>query len=498
LEITGSRKGSIFLYRTKENSLELELVDWTELAPVTQFNADSAQRLFHKSDTISPSSDTAIPLSGEETDSQDQKPYLSISIEDAQTVWGSLHLHGKISGEMYGPEDIIHVSSLIRKSVVVLNGFEYVGQKTIFSIDREKLKKEHQRLQLHKSSLEKSSSALVVLVDQHLKVLYTCDRYKELFGEKAILEQLNEHSIWAAFGKNIQEEFKHLVTNNEPFVAEELLSVNTSSSVRLFKIRMIPLPKNETTQVEKVFLLLLEDITEQEKITKKLLLLENLAIMGRFVAGIAHDLNNPLDGLNRLISILETKLAGKDDYGLFEVIHIAIRRMSNTIKSFLDCTRDALSKTTFTPLSELIEQSIFIMSPILSEKDIRIYKNFTANHLNLDVPTNLYNVFINLIKNAYDAMEKRGNLEISIENGDKSGFIQVVFADNGCGISETIMDDITKPFFTTKEEGTGLGLSLCKKIINSFGGELVIRNRLTQGCEVSVLIPAKDHILQAQ
>ncbi|MGC9196026.1 MAG: ATP-binding protein [Syntrophobacteraceae bacterium] len=103
-------------------------------------------------------------------------------------------------------------------------------------------------------------------------------------------------------------------------------------------------------------------------------------------------------------------------------------------------------------------------------------------------------IFVNsriqdIIKNGYDAMDKGGQLQVRVSESTDGKTVLAAFRDSGHGIPEAIMADVTKPFFTTKEDGTGLGLPLCKKISKGFGGDIVLRNRRGGGCEVSVLIP---------
>jgi signal transduction histidine kinase len=238
-------------------------------------------------------------------------------------------------------------------------------------------------------------------------------------------------------------------------------------------------------------MILIEDITDQDKITKRLALLENLAIMGKFVANIAHDLNNPLDGINRLIQILETNIGGaaRVEHDIFDMIYSAIRRMGNTVRSFLECTRDAMLKTTSSPLINLVDDALYIMAPTLKEKNISIIKKYNTKNGHVEIPTSFYHVFINIIKNGYDAMDNGGGVEVRLSDAPDKKSVLAIFSDDGPGIPAAIMGDVTKPFFTTKEDGTGLGLSLCKKISKGFGGDIVLKNRKGGGCEVCVIIP---------
>jgi signal transduction histidine kinase/FixJ family two-component response regulator len=494
IEITASSKGSIFQYRSKEASLDLVMIDWLEndnglaghaFIPVSKSIASGGKIFSSKSLEDFPDKvpQECLPV----------QCSLTIPVEDAHKAWGILYLHERISGGPYSSEDFINVSSLTRKAVERLNQIEYMGQDSIFSTDREKLKKEHQRLRIHKNSIEKSSPIISVLIDQDFNILHTCERYREIFGNgnRLLSNSFKKERIWSILGKSIQEKIFNALSKNEVFVVDESIPFDMPNGSRLFKIKVIPISANMTYQCANSYMILMEDMTEQERITKRLLLLENLAIMGKFVASIAHDLNNPLDGINRLIQVLEIKVGStaRVEHEVFEMIYSAIRRMGNTVRSFLECTRDAMLKTTSSPLRDLIEEAIYIMMPTLKDKNISLIKEYSSKNVNIDVPTSFYHVFINIIKNAFDAMSNGGLLKVQIIDKKDRKSVLAIFSDNGHGIPDIIMDDVTKPFFTTKEDGTGLGLSLCKKIARSFGGEVTLKNRESGGCEVCVTIP---------
>ncbi len=494
LETTGSSKGSIFQYRSRKASLELVMIDWLEnsnglsaygFTPVDKPNGQAHV-------TFSPEF-CKRPGAEQQRGALPAKFSLTIPVEDAHTAWGILYLHGKIGGGQYSSEDFINVSSLIRKAVEILNQIEYMGQHSIFSTDREKLQKEHLRLQIHKTSLERSSSVASVLIDDNLSILHVCDKYKELFGARENMPPLSfrNHHLWQSLGEHTHEKIMASLSSSEVLSIDDSISLDTINGMRLFKIKFIPIPRHHSRYDTNIYMILLEDITDQEKITKRLALLENLAIMGKFVANIAHDLNNPLDGINRLIRILEINIGSvaRVEHDIFDMIYSAIRRMGNTVRSFLECTRDAMLKTTSSPLLNLIDDALYIMAPTLKDKNISIIKEYNTKNTHMEIPTSFYHVFINIIKNAYDAMDQGGQLQVRVSDATDRKSVLATFSDSGHGIPDAIMVDVTKPFFTTKEDGTGLGLPLCKKISKGFGGDIVLKNRKTGGCEVSVIIP---------
>ena len=421
---------------------------------------------------------------------QQAKFSLTIPVEDAHTAWGILYLHGKIGGGEYSSEDFINVSSLIRRAAEILTQIEYMGQHSIFSTDREKLQKEHRRLQIHKTSLKRSSSVASVLIDSNLSILHICEKYKDIFGAGEPIS-FKEHQLWKSLGKYDREQVLNSLSSSEVLSIDYPISLDTISGTRLFKIKVIPVPAYQSDYSVSIFMILIEDITDQEKITKRLALLENLAIMGKFVANIAHDLNNPLDGINRLIRILEVNIGSvaRVEHDIFDMIYSAIRRMGNTVRSFLECTRDAMLKTTSSPLLNLIDDALYIMAPTLKDKNISIIKNYSTKNAHWRFQRVSITFSLTLSKMATMQWTRAGELQVRVSDATDSKSVLATFSDSGRGIPDAIMGDVTKPFFTTKEDGTGLGLPTLQEISKGFGGDVVLKNRKSGGCEVSVIIP---------
>jgi signal transduction histidine kinase/DNA-binding response OmpR family regulator len=496
VELTGSNKGSVFLYTTWENSLSLELVDsW----PGEEFGASRKESMGSflpvsprwSSTTVRAGVHDRWPMNIDELMQYNLTCFqnsLTMPIEASQTLRGVLYLEGKTSGEGYSDEDFINVSLLVKKISEKLEEIEFLDQRSFFAKDSEKLKKEYNRLQLQKASLEKSFTVLTILVDRNFKILKASEKFKELLCAhcSSLPEILCGHPLWSKLLGGLHSELKEAVRKNEIFIGDELLDIEVFEKPRLFKIMAVPLPGGGGEDDRGSYLILLEDITEYENIKRRLLTLENLSVMVKFLGSMAHDLNNPLDGLNRLLKILQSKVGDEVESDFFEMIYSGIRRMGNTIRHFLECTRDAMVKTTSAPLAQLLDEVLFIMSPGLADKNIHVRKETKTSNSNANVPTDLYNVFINIVKNAFDAMATDGVLYISIADSQEPNMVDVVFSDTGCGIPEEVINEVMTPYFTTKKEGMGLGLSLCRKIVTGFGGRISVRNREEGGCEVTI------------
>jgi signal transduction histidine kinase len=240
-------------------------------------------------------------------------------------------------------------------------------------------------------------------------------------------------------------------------------------------------------------MIVLEDITTISQMEQKLSLYEHLAIMGKLSACVVHELNNPLDGVKRYISLAQIKKDHSDDVERYlNEAQKGLNKMSLAINSILNVANpNRILKSQDTLLGQLRE-AVKIM--LLQAKDQRIEITLSTSPVfeELYFGTDLYTVFINLIKNAIQAMSDGGQLEII-------GFVQddqveIVFKDSGPGIDQENKEDIFKPFFTTKNKGQGLGLGLtiCQKIVSRYQGKISVESSIGKGSKFIIKFPLSE------
>lgn len=249
-----------------------------------------------------------------------------------------------------------------------------------------------------------------------------------------------------------------------------------------------------------------KDVTEQKKLEAKLKetqahLVETskLRALGELVAGVAHELNNPLMASQTMLHVLER---GLKENGETKAKIDVIKKCNERIARIVDHLRE-FSRQTRPELKPLninvpIENALLITGQQLMDHQIQLTKSLASRLPPIKGDANqLEQVFLNLISNARDALdETQGKKELVIETclQERRGRLWVVakVKDTGPGIPPEIMDKVMEPFFTTKPvgRGTGLGLSLCFKIVEDHGGVLELKSELGRGTEVWVLFPA--------
>lgn len=226
------------------------------------------------------------------------------------------------------------------------------------------------------------------------------------------------------------------------------------------------------------------DITEIKKLQNKIREKHRFEAMGKVIAGVAHEIRNPLFGISSIVHILEKEVASEQHKKLLQATLRETDRLKNLINELLLYSRP--SKLNITEIN----------LDILTEK----IKNFAATLknniiLNLSLQPEaiikadldkLSQVFLNFIDNSISAGCKK--IDITSEKRDYSVAIKV--QDDGIGMKNETLNRIFDPFFTTKKEGTGLGLSICKKIIEDHGGTIEIKSVLGEGTTVIFTLPS--------
>jgi signal transduction histidine kinase len=235
----------------------------------------------------------------------------------------------------------------------------------------------------------------------------------------------------------------------------------------------------------------LHDVTERKAIEQKLLKAERFASIGELAGMLGHDLRNPLSGIRNANFYLQRKLDGKlapEEKNMFESIDKNIDYSNKIINDLLDYS-SYYSNEVKLELSQATPKTLIKAALALANQP----QNITVVDETKDSP--LFHVdevkicrsFINILKNAFDAMPNGGEVQVSSKvEADKMAF---TFKDNGCGMSKEAIEKLWTPLFTTKAKGMGFGMVICKRNIKAHGGEIVVKSVYGQGTTIFVELP---------
>ncbi len=238
--------------------------------------------------------------------------------------------------------------------------------------------------------------------------------------------------------------------------------------------------------------LIIEDVTAEVMMHNDLAAAERLAAVGRLSAKVAHELNNPLDGILRYINLAARVIEGSGESPATSYLNESrkgLLRMVKIISELLEFSRSSYSAFKEADINKIVEDAVKAMENMAIENMVEITREYQKNLPNIR-SGNLFQVFTNLIKNSIDSMEDAGGkLEISTYMTESE--LVIDFSDTGTGLPQEVQEKLFEPFFSTKQagKGTGLGLAICKDIIEKYNGQIVPENHPETGCTFSVRIP---------
>jgi signal transduction histidine kinase len=233
------------------------------------------------------------------------------------------------------------------------------------------------------------------------------------------------------------------------------------------------------------------DISYRKEAEKLIIQSEKLKLAGEIAAGVAHEIRNPMTVISGFIQMMNED--NNHPYQTYtKLIESELERINLIISEFLILAKPHVTKVKEFDLEKIIQEVVLLYTPELNMRGILLSESWNApNVMVVGEQNQIKQVFINIVKNAVEALNKEGSLHISskLESDD---FIAIHIRDNGPGMTREIQKQIFEPFFTTKTTGTGLGMMISEKIIQEHGGKIMINSRVNNGTLVSILLPYKS------
>ena len=232
----------------------------------------------------------------------------------------------------------------------------------------------------------------------------------------------------------------------------------------------------------------LEELVEEK--TKQLRQVEWLAAIGKTTAMVGHDLRNPLTVITNAVYYLKNKYGSSIDSNsneMFQLIEKSIEHSNKIINDLLEFSGEIKLEMAETDPKTILKEALLLVAV---PKNIQMV-DATQSKPRIVVDTQkMQRVFINLIKNAIEAMPEGGKLTIG--TSEVNGSVEFSFSDTGIGIPKENMEKIFSPLFTTKTQGMGLGLSVCKRMVEAHGGSISVESTVGKGASFKVVIPANN------
>lgn len=264
---------------------------------------------------------------------------------------------------------------------------------------------------------------------------------------------------------------------------EEIIPLRDGSS-KTFDAFKVPIFNDDGSR--KGLVVIGRDITALKETESKLRQSEKMSVLGELAAGIAHEIRNPLTTIKGFMQMGQEKTIKLDQH--IDVLVDEIDRINTIVNELLVIAKPTdviFSKKNINTIVSEVAQLLSIEASLQSTQLNVIEQDQFHTYCN---DSKLKQVFMNIIKNALEAISTEGEINITIYDKNEDYFA-IKFEDNGCGIEESRLKHIGEPFYSVKEKGIGLGMTVCFRIIESHKGSIHIKSQVNVGTSVEVLLP---------
>jgi signal transduction histidine kinase/ABC-type branched-subunit amino acid transport system ATPase component len=243
-------------------------------------------------------------------------------------------------------------------------------------------------------------------------------------------------------------------------------------------------------------IIIIEDISEFEKLQDKLILSEKLASVGLLAAGVAHEINNPLEIIYNYLAFLKYNISDEKLLNIIDIIQNELVAISGIVSNLVTFSSKSVPELEILNVDPLIEEIINLLEFNAENRNIHIRLFANAGQAKARLNRNEFKqVLLNIIKNSFEAMPEGGDINIftSLQKTGDTSIIKIIVSDSGEGIPENQLQNIFLPFFSTKkgeESNLGLGLSISYSIVQKLHGTMSAQNNPEGGCSIIIEFPA--------
>jgi len=229
-----------------------------------------------------------------------------------------------------------------------------------------------------------------------------------------------------------------------------------------------------------------QDLSELEALREQVRQIDRLALIGEMAATVAHEIRNPLGGIRGFASLLARDIPPDDPRTrLVEKILVGVKSLNSVVNELLEYTRPVELQLRPADCAELVDAAISYLE--IGDRPIAVRNRVKAGMTIVVDPDKMRQVLLNILINAQQSIDGNGEIRIDAESSPDA--VTIAISDNGCGIAREALHKVFSPFFSTKEKGTGLGLAVAAKIVESHGGALTVDSEPGNGSTFSIRLP---------
>ena len=423
--------------------------------------------------------------------------FVSVPLVFDNELLGVISLHDKQDGKAFEPQDLkqllvaANYSSTALKKLSRHELLEEFNKELHSRLDTalEKLSdtnSELARLKSYNENIVKSIPLGLITFNQSFEITFCNDRFAQLYGAAPGSKSLLELDITDR-GRSWAKELRAVIALGDVVRFDSAAFVPPSQD-KSYMVRAVATALKDVDGVIIGGVVVVEDITQRVKMERMLAAAERHAVIGKLAARVAHELNNPLDGIMRFVNL--AMAISKDDAKMQMYLgetSKGLERMAGIVGSLLEFSRNTHRPRRNVHINDAIQESISSIKFKAEELHVQIKTDLAADLPELGC--DMTQVLLNLTKNALDAMPRGGTLSVTSALSD--GSIVVTVADTGTGMPEGIRKRVFDPFFTTKDpgKGTGLGLAICHDIVEKHQGTITVESEEGKGTVFTIKLP---------
>jgi PAS domain S-box-containing protein len=374
-------------------------------------------------------------------------------------------------------------------SIIMFNGHpSLLGTLQDVTFKREKEKTLRDSAKLYQKII-KFVPEPIVLSDQGI-IIYVNRLALQVIGITSAAEVIGLsilEFIHPSYHETHMQTVENITLSDEPTPFEERVIIRRDGQhidVELSSIRI------NNYMGKDVMLTVIRDLTDRKRSEELLIRSEKLSAIGQLAAGVAHEIRNPLTALKGFTQLLSAKYPETPHY--FNIMANEIDRITLIVNEFMTLAKPHFTQFNCEPLEPILQSVISILETqaILLNVELKVSYDQTSPLVYGNVDQ-LKQVFLNIIKNAFEAMPKGGEVTLSVTTME-DGYVHIQIKDEGSGIPEELIKRIGEPFLTTKEKGTGLGIMISTRIIEAHKGTLQLSSVPNEGTMVEITLPVQD------
>jgi len=233
------------------------------------------------------------------------------------------------------------------------------------------------------------------------------------------------------------------------------------------------------------------DISERIEHEKQMMAVEKFSLMGKLAAGIAHEIRNPLTSIMGMVHLLKERYVNSETYYRYvNIMHHELISLKTIVTDFVLMAKPSLPLKQEVIIQHIINETVQLMASQASLQNIALNTDLSPIEIRLWLDAvQMKQVFMNLIQNAFEATPEGGQVNIGLSFGSNSNEVEISIQDTGIGMTENQIKEVFNPFFTTKENGIGLGLGICSRIIEDHDGRITVVSRQGIGTMFTIVVP---------